>query len=167
VLPGAMVAVTDVDRSRAEALARDVAAFPGVVAIEVAGSVREAVDGADVVVSAVSFGPNRQTLDPAWLLPDVLFVAVDYDMQAPASLARDSFFLTDDREQFIASRRPGQFEDYPDPDATIGEVLRERTRRPAGRVLAAHLGVGLADVVFAAAILRRAEELGLGRVLPR
>ena len=31
----------------------------------------------------------------------------------------------------------------------------------------AHLGVGLADVVFGAAILRRAEELGVGTLLER
>ncbi len=167
VLPGAMVTIADVDEGRAEAIRRDVAAFPGIVTIDVAGSVREAVEGADVVVSVVSFGPERQTLDPAWLLPDALFVAVDYDMQAPASLAHESLFLTDDREQFLASRHPGQFEGYPDPDMTIGEALRERARRPGRRVLASHLGVGLADVVFAAAILRRAEELGLGRMLPR
>ena len=30
-----------------------------------------------------------------------------------------------------------------------------------------HLGVGLADVIFANAILRRAEALGLGMELPR
>jgi ornithine cyclodeaminase/alanine dehydrogenase-like protein (mu-crystallin family) len=167
VLPGATVAVTDVDRAGADGLARDVASFPGVVTMEVAGSVREAVDGADVVVSIVSFGPDRQTLDPEWLLPDALFVAVDYDMQAPAALARDAFFLTDDRDQFLASRSATQFAAYPDPDATIGEALRDRMRRPSGRILASHLGVGLADVIFASAILSRAEELGLGRILPR
>ena len=167
VLPGATVAVADVDRARAQALARDVATFSGVVTMDVAGSVREAVDGADVVVSVVSFGPDRQTLDPAWLLPDALFVAVDYDMQAPAALAREAFFLTDARDQFLATRSATQFAGYPDPDATIGEAVRERMRRPAGRVLASHLGVGLADVIFAAATLTRAEELGLGRMLPR
>jgi len=167
ILPGARVAVTDVDPARGRALAHEVAAFSGVVSIDVAASVREAVDGADVVVSVVSFGPTRQTLDPAWLLPDALFVAVDYDMQAPAALAREATFIVDDRDQFLASRTATQFAEYPDPDAMLGDVLRERTRRPHGRVLVSHLGVGLADVVFAAAILRRAEELGLGRILPR
>ncbi len=36
-----------------------------------------------------------------------------------------------------------------------------------GRVVVSHLGVGLADVIFADAILRRAEALGLGMDLPR
>jgi ornithine cyclodeaminase/alanine dehydrogenase-like protein (mu-crystallin family) len=167
VLPWATVAVADVDPARAEALVRECGATPGVTSIEAAASVRDAVKDADVVVSVVSFGPDRQTLDPDWLLPDALFVAVDYDMQAPAGLARESLFLVDDREQFLATRSPTSFDGYPDPDMTIGEALRERVRRPRGRMLVSHLGVGLADVVFASAILARAEELGLGRILPR
>jgi len=39
--------------------------------------------------------------------------------------------------------------------------------RPPGVVLVAHLGVGLVDVVFGAAILERAERDGLGTILPR
>lgn len=167
VLPWASVVVTDIVPGRAEALVGGVGAVPGVTAIEVAGGVREAVEGADVVVSVVSFGPNRQTLDPAWLLPDALFVAVDYDMQAPASLARESFFMVDEREQFLATRSEETFAGYPGPDTTLGEALRESMWRPRGRVLVSHLGVGLADVVFASAILARAEQLGLGRLLPR
>ena len=50
----------------------------------------------------------------------------------------------------------------------IGEALLAGTGRPArGRVVVTHLGVGLADVVFGAAIVRRAEALGLGTMLPR
>jgi hypothetical protein len=52
--------------------------------------------------------------------------------------------------------------------ATFGEALLAGTPRPpSGRVVTTHLGVGLADVVFGAAILRRAEALGLGTLLPR
>ena len=39
--------------------------------------------------------------------------------------------------------------------------------RPTGRVVATHLGTGLADVVFGSAILAAAEARGLGTVLPR
>ena len=45
----------------------------------------------------------------------------------------------------------------------LGEAFLAGTPRPAtGRVVATHLGVGLADVIFASAILERAESLGLG-----
>jgi ornithine cyclodeaminase/alanine dehydrogenase len=174
ILPGCRVRVTDIDVERAAALAQEAAGVAGIGSTEAVAGVREAVESADVVVSLVSFGPDRQALDAAWLRPDVLFVAVDYDMEAPAALAREALFVVDDRDQFLATRSGPVFAGYPDPDATIGELLRgvgpaganPAGRGPQGRILVSHLGVGLADVVFASAILARAEQLGLGRILP-
>ena len=86
-----------------------------------------------------------------------------------ADVALDAaLFLVDDRGQFLANRDAGQFDDYPDPTVTLGEAILAGTARPAtGRVLVTHLGVGLADVIFGDAILRRAAEAGLGVILPR
>jgi alanine dehydrogenase len=177
VLPGCRIQLTDVDSERAATLARDAREVEGVASAAAVPSVREAVESADVVVSVVSFGPDRQALHTAWLSPTALVVAVDYDMQAPAALAREALFVVDDRHQFVASRSGPVFKGYPDPDTTLGELLRgtapgagaqgETPDPRAGRVLVSHLGVGLADVVFAAAILERAERFGLGRLLPR
>jgi ornithine cyclodeaminase/alanine dehydrogenase-like protein (mu-crystallin family) len=181
LLPGASLRLTDLDRPRVAALSQEAATIDGIGSAEAVPSVREAVESADVVISVVSFGPDRQTLDPAWLGPNTLFVAVDYDMQASAALAREAFFVVDDRDQFLAARSGPTFAGYPDPDATLGELLRGEVLRvetaattggatngrPTGRILVSHLGVGLADVVFASAILARAEQLGLGRLLPR
>ena len=177
LLPGCRVLLTDVDSERAATLARDAREVEGIGSVAAVPSVREAVESADVVVSVVSFGPDRQALDAAWLGRTALVVAVDYDMQAPAELACEALFVVDDRDQFLASRSGPVFEGYPDPDATLGELLRGiapgsgaqvHTPGPrSGRVLVSHLGVGLADVVFAAAILERAERLGLGRLLSR
>src|SRR5450830_912187 len=167
LLPGAQVRITDVDSDRAAALAAAATAVEGIGGAQSVASVRKAVESADVVISVVSFGPDRQTLDPGWLEPDALFIAVDYDMQAPAALASEAFFVVDEREQFVAARSGPTFAGYPDPDATIGELLRDEgaarpgsggdrssgSDRPSGRVLVTHLGVGLADVVFASAIL--------------
>lgn len=166
LLPGASIRLTDREVERANALAADARILKGVSSIEVAPDVRLAVEGADLVVSLVSFGPEHQALDAEWLGPETLFVAVDYDMQAPASLAAEALFLVDERAQFLATRSESWFAGYPDPDATLGDALRGGVNRPAGRVLVTHLGVGLADVVFASAILERAEQLGLGHVLP-
>ena len=174
LLPGALIRLTDIDRVRAAALAKDASAVPGIGSAESVSSVREAVESADVVVSVVSFGPSPQLLDPNWLGSRTLFVAVDYDMQAPADLAREALFVVDERDQFLATRSGPTFAGYPDPDATLGELFRgDAQPRPGGsggyqgRILVTHLGVGLADVVFASAILARAEQLGLGRILPR
>ena len=108
-------------------------------------------------------------MTPDWLGPDALVVAVDYAALCSAATARDaSLFLTDDRGQFLANREAGQFDDYPDPTATIGEAILAGTPRPPrGRVVAVPLGIGLADIVFAADIVTRALGLDIGLLLPR
>ena len=137
--------------------------------IEAAESAREAIDGADVVVTAAAFGPKRQVMTNDWLGPDTTVVPVDYATYCSAEVARDAaLFLIDHRGQLDAGRANGLFDDFPEPVATIGEAILAGPPRPAhGRVVAMHLGVGLADVVFGSAILARAAELGLGIVLPR
>jgi ornithine cyclodeaminase/alanine dehydrogenase len=168
LLPGATVRIFDrhPERAAARAAATDGGGLLGDVAA--AGSAREAVAGADLVVTAASFGPVRQVMTNDWLAPDALVVPVDYATYCAAEVARDAaLFLVDHREQFLANREAGNFDDYPDPTATLGEAIVAATPRPAGRVVVTHLGVGLADVVFGAAILRRAEELDLGTVLER
>jgi ornithine cyclodeaminase/alanine dehydrogenase-like protein (mu-crystallin family) len=135
----------------------------------VASAARDAVEAADVVVTAAAFGPIRQVMTNDWLTADALVVPVDYATYCAAEVARDAaLFLVDDRGQFLANRDAGAFDGYPDPTATLGEAIIDGTRRPEhGRVVTTHLGVGLADVIFGSAILRRAEELGVGTILPR
>jgi ornithine cyclodeaminase/alanine dehydrogenase len=107
-------------------------------------------------------------MPPAWLTPDALVVPVDYATYVSAAVARDAdLFLVDERSQFEANRAAGLFDDYPDPHATIGEALERHLARPPGRVVVTHLGVGLADLVFADAILDAAAAAGIGTILPR
>lgn len=169
VLPGVLLTLFDRDPERAEALADVARGTDGIGSVEIAADARSAVSGADVVVTAASFGPVRQLMTSDWLTPDALVVPVDYATYCAAEVARQAvLFLVDHRDQFLANRDAGLFEDYPEPTATIGEALLAGTPRPSrGRVVVTHLGVGLADVVFGAAIVRRAEELGLGIELPR
>ena len=169
VLPGVALAVFDRHPERAEALAVAARESEGIGEVTVAGDARAAVRGADVIVTAASFGPVRQVMTGDWLAADALVVPVDYATYLAAEVARDAaLFIVDDRGQFLANRDAGLFDGYPDPTATIGEAILAGTQRPAtGRVVATHLGVGLADVVFGAAIVRRAEALGLGALLQR
>jgi ornithine cyclodeaminase/alanine dehydrogenase-like protein (mu-crystallin family) len=141
----------------------------GVGGIEAAASARDAIEGADVVVTAAAFGPKRQMMTNDWLGPDTTVVPVDYATYCSAEVARDAaLFLIDHRGQLDAGRANGLFDDFPEPVSTIGEAILAGTTRPAhGKVVAMHLGVGLADVVFGSAILARAAEMGLGIVLPR
>jgi ornithine cyclodeaminase/alanine dehydrogenase len=168
LLPGVELRLFDRHVDRATALAYAAQGTEGIASAAIAMDARTAVDGADVVVTAASFGPVRQVMGIDWLAPNALVVPVDYATYCSAEVALDAaLFLVDQREQFLANRDAGLFEGYPEPAATIGEALLARTPRPAtGRVLVTHLGVGLADLVFGDAIVRRAEGLGLGTTLP-
>lgn len=168
VLPGVELALFDPDAARAAALVATAGESAGIGAVRVADTARDAVESADVVVTAATLGAVRQVMTGDWLGPSVTVVAVDYATYCSAAVARDAaLFLVDERGQFLANRATGQFDDYPDPAATLGEAILAGTSRPTGRVVVSHLGVGLADVVFGEAILRRAEAAGLGTLLPR
>lgn len=168
VLPGVELAVFDVHPDRAEDLAARANDSRGIAAARACASAREAVAGADVVVTAAAFGPVRQVMTNDWLSPEALVVPVDYATYCAAEVARDAaLFLVDHRDQFLANRDAGLFDGYPDPSAMLGEAILADTPRPAGRVVVSHLGVGLADVVFGAAIARTAADRGLGTILAR
>ncbi len=169
LLPGSTLVIHDRDADRAGALAGEAEATDAFDAIATVDRPIDAIEGADVVVTLVSFGPDRQAIPLSAWAPDATVVAVDYDMCAPAALAIDaSLFLVDDRGQFLANRTDTVFRGYPEPGAMMGEALLAGTARPThGRVLITHLGVGLADVVFGDALLRAAEAQGLGTTLPR
>ncbi len=170
VLPGVELTLYDRDRGRAAALADTALRTPGIGSVRVTETAREAVAGADVVVTVASFvaPPERQVMTSDWLAPQALVVAVDYATYCAAEVARDAaLFVVDHRDQFLANRDAGQFDGYPDPGAMFGEALARGRPRPVGRVVATHLGTGLADVVFGTAILAAAEARGLGTVLPR
>ncbi|HWP63511.1 MAG TPA: ornithine cyclodeaminase family protein [Candidatus Binatia bacterium] len=171
LLPGVEVAIFDRHPERADALVELARRTPGIGAAAAAPDARSAIAGADVVVTCASFTTpeRRQVMTPDWLAPNALVVPVDYATYCSAEVARTaSLFLVDERDQFLANRAAGQFDGYPDPTATFGEaILRGLPRPPEGRVVATHLGVGLADVVFGSAIVERATELGLGQLLVR
>lgn len=169
LLPGIELSINDIHADRATRLADEARATTGIARATAIGSARDAVSDADVVITAASFTDpeHRQAMTGDWLGPDALVIPVDYATMCAAEVAREAaLFLVDDRGQFVANREAGQFEGYPDPAATLGEAVLAGTARPAaGRVVVTHLGVGLADVVFADAIVRRAEAAGLGTLL--
>jgi ornithine cyclodeaminase/alanine dehydrogenase-like protein (mu-crystallin family) len=168
VLPGVELTIYNRSAARAAELGRAAASSQGIGAARTVASAQEAVRDADVVITAASFGPIKQVMRPDWVRPDALIVPVDYATYVSAELASTAaLFLVDDRGQFEKNREAGEFDNYRDPDATIGEALIARTPRPPGRVLVTHLGVGLADVVFSDAIVRSATQAGRGTVLPR
>ncbi|MGD8485235.1 MAG: hypothetical protein PVH07_01230 [Chloroflexota bacterium] len=170
LLPGAGVTLCDRDPARAERLATEVAAgeHGSLGEVTTTADPLAAISDAALVLTLVSFGPERQSIPAEAFREDATIVAVDYDMCVPASVARRAgLFLTDDRDQFLANRTATQFEGYPEPSAMMGEAIAAGTPRPDGRVLVSHLGVGLADVVFAHAVLEAAARGDIGAILER
>ena len=169
VMPGVELAIFDTDHARSEALTVAASTTPGIALAQSVSKARDATTDADIVITAASFTTpdHRQAMTNDWLTPSALVVPIDYATMCAAEVARDAtLFLVDERGQFVANRDAGQFDDYPDPAATLGEAILAGTPRPpTGRVVVTHLGVGLADVVFADAIVRRAEADGLGTIL--
>ncbi|HEX5591194.1 MAG TPA: hypothetical protein VFX65_12965 [Candidatus Limnocylindrales bacterium] len=170
VLPGVELHLFDRDRARADRLAEVARATEGIGTVAVHDGPRSAVEVADVVLTAASFGPpeERQSMTNEWLTDGATVVPIDYATYCAAEVARDAaLFLVDHRDQYLANRDAGNFDGYPDPDAMLGEAIIAGTARPPGRVVVTHLGVGLADVVFADAIVRSAAARGLGVELAR
>lgn len=169
LLRGCGLTVFDPDPTRAESLAAEARTTEGIGSARASHQAREAVEAADVVVTAAAFGPRTQVMTNDWLAPDALVVPIDYATYVAAEVAADAaLFVVDERAQFLANRDAGLFDGYPEPAMTLGEAILGDVRRPPdGRVVVTHLGVGLADVIFGRAILAGAIERGLGLELPR
>jgi len=171
LLPGAELRIYDRHPERAERLAERARGLQGAGPAHTAASARQAVEGADVVLTMASFGPIRQVMTDEWLSPEALVVPVDFATYCAAEVARGAaLFLVDDDPQFRHYRELGYFDDYPDPTETLGQAIdrgASRENRPPGRIVSTALGVGLADVVFGDAIVHRAIADGRGLQLPR
>ena len=167
---GSTLTIVDRHRERAQELAAHALATGSFGDVITTSDIEPAVATADVVLTMVSFGAQHQNVPAASFARARLIVAVDYDMCVPADLVGTaSRFYVDDIGQFEATRSETSFRGYPPPDASIGQALLNQapTPRSSGPIVINHLGVGLADVVFADAIVRRAQQLGLGMDLPR
>jgi alanine dehydrogenase len=144
--PGCEIRAYDVVADRA----RDVA--DGAIAV---GDPREAVAGADVVVTA---GPivrePPSPIDASWVEDDVLLLPIDFDFYvSSAAVAACELFLTDDVAQYDAYREHGYFDGWPDATKSVGEALEDSSS--GRRVVCANLGVGALDAAFAHAVLSR------------
>ncbi|MDQ3937399.1 MAG: NAD(P)-binding domain-containing protein, partial [Chloroflexota bacterium] len=178
-LAQATVSLHDRHPERARGLAEEANRSAGREWVTPVAEARSAVSRADVVITVATLGASQQVMTADWLSPGMLVVAVDFATYVSAELARQArAFAVDDREQFLFYRANGDFDGYPEPTTTLGEALDQQpaTDQPAsdqpapsdGRpVVVTHLGVGLADVLFADAVRRTAEESGAGLEIPR
>jgi ornithine cyclodeaminase/alanine dehydrogenase len=135
--------------------------------VEAAATELEAVEGAEVVVTAAPIiehpappiGPDA--LGERWLVLPIDFDAL---VQRPVIEAAE-LFAVDDVGQFSYYREQGHFRDWPEPESSVGEALG-RDGTPA-RVACVNLGIGALDAAFAARVLTAARERGVGLELER
>jgi alanine dehydrogenase len=134
--------------------------------VEAAGGELEAVDGAEIVVTAAPIVEAPQpvigldALGERWLVLPIDFDAlVRREVVATADL-----FVVDDVGQFDYYREQGHFADWPIPAGSAGEALG-RADSPE-RVACVNLGIGALDAAFAARVLAAARDRGAGTELP-
>lgn len=136
---------------------------------QVVSTVAEALDAAELVISCASLGPRRQALKADDVRAARLMVAIDDDVYLSSEIvAACSLFVVDDRRQFSAFRSRGDFAGFREPDASLGDFGSgyPEDRMATGLVVVSAIGVGIADLVFATAVLDRARSSGLGLLLP-
>ncbi len=156
--PGTMATVYDPDPSRLEGLPA------GVVAC---GSPREAVEGAEIVITA---GPIVERPAPIvtrdWLAGPCLVLPLDFDcLVADDVIATCDLFLSDDVGQYRYYQGRGHFGDWGQPAASVGAALIAGLA--GASVVCCNLGVGALDAAVAARVLDAAERNGVGARLPR
>ena len=156
--PDAVVAAYDVHQERIGELEGR---------IEAASGPREAVAGAEVVITAVPIAERpRPPIETEWLGDRYLALPLDFDASfQPGPIADSGLFVSDDVAQFEYYRGSGHFRGWPEPHSSVGEALERRV--DAKRVTCCNLGVGALDASFGQRALERAREAGAGTLLRR
>lgn len=133
----------------------------------IAKTAREAVGGADLVVTA---GPilhtPHATIQVGWLNAGAFASLVDFDSYwHPGALKQADKFCTDDVPQFEHYRGMGYFQNVPPIYATVGELVAgiKRGREQANEItMTCNLGLALDDMAAAPLVYQRARERNIG-----
>jgi ornithine cyclodeaminase/alanine dehydrogenase-like protein (mu-crystallin family) len=137
----------------------------------IVSSPREAVEAADVVVTAGPIEPTgNRTIEPGWLKPGALGVTLDYDCYwKPEAFASVDRLFADDIAQVNHIKEYGYFVGAPEPDGELGAVaagLIVGRRSPTDSIVTMNMGVAVEDVVTAKEIYERARNQARGIKLP-
>jgi ornithine cyclodeaminase/alanine dehydrogenase-like protein (mu-crystallin family) len=170
VLPGlALVRCHDAVDATARGFVEELGVgLPG-VRFEVALEPAAVPAGAGVVVTAITMTAGiRPPLGPGLLEPGALAVALDYDAAwSAAAMAECDRFFCDDVAAVRATHAAGvRLAGVPGDIGELAAGLTPGRQRDDQRLFCLNLGMALEDVVTGGLALRRARELGVGRVLP-
>jgi ornithine cyclodeaminase/alanine dehydrogenase-like protein (mu-crystallin family) len=163
--------VCDVFPEAAEAFAAHARGDGAVRSVRIVGTITEAIETADLVVTAgTTYAHFQNLIRPELMKQDVLIVAVDWSTLVPGATAQVAdLFVVDDVSQYLYHKGFGvEFQGYPDEARALGDLVVEgltRDTRSAGLIIAMPLGVAMTDILYAHEVLSRAEGLGVGREL--
>ena len=134
-------------------------------------SLREAVEGSDVVVTAVPIAKDPQPIiEDSWLKPGALAAPVDLDTLWKAEvMQRVDKFCVDDTPQILRFKSEGYLKSLPEIYADLGEIVAKKKpgrQNDKERIMSMNLGLALDDVAVAIHIYQTALEKGIGRKLP-
>ena len=133
----------------------------------VSASPREAVTGADIVVTAGPIlKPPHATIRGGWLDRGAFASLVDYDSYwHPEAFGEVDKFCTDDLTQLEYYRSCGYFQNIPRIHAELSELVTGRKpgrESDSERTMACNLGIALDDMATAPLVYRLALAKGLG-----
>jgi ornithine cyclodeaminase/alanine dehydrogenase-like protein (mu-crystallin family) len=136
------------------------AGLPGPV--EPVEHARAAVADAEILITAAPIVDRPQpTVAREWLGDEYLVLPLDFDASIQKTVIEQAdAFAVDDVPQFEYYRERGHFAGWPRPESPVGELL-DRPERPP-RAAFVCLGIGALDAAFAAAVVRRAQDEGVG-----
>jgi len=149
---------------------RTASELPLRVGDRVAERLDDALRGAEVLITAAAFGTAPRPLALNELAPGATFIVIDYDSTLRGehvSLLRahgSVRLMTDSAEQFNATRAAGKLDGWPEIHEEIGAP---RAPEPGAVTIVNHLGIAACDLALADLLLTRAEEHGVGTLLPR
>ena len=172
VRPGLkQVRAYDIHPDRARSYIQEMSrAYPGLELIA-SDSPREAVTGADIIVTA---GPilsePKPSLEASWVKPGAFLCPLDYGSYLkPEVFRKADKFLTDDAQQILNPRSASYFPDMPPLYGDLGEVvaqLKPGRETDTERIVCANLGLAIDDMALGIEVLRRARQAGRGVRLP-
>lgn len=165
------VRVHDIRRDAALRYAEEMTAATGRT-IQVAATAQEAVEGADLIVTATAMFRERTVLVRRdWVRPGALVAPLEVDRAIdPRLLAEADLFVVDDWEQTKAFQVMGCFpEGLPTATAELGEIVAGRKpgrSRADQLIVAMNVGLAIEDVTVGRQVYERALAQGIGRRLP-
>ncbi len=126
-----------------------------------------ALDGADIVVTAITVSLGQGRLTGEGTEADAVFLPLDYDdALAPAAAHAAALYTVDDLGQYRSTFHES-FAGFPEPQGELADIVAGRLAIPTdARSMLMHLGIAMDDVALGALAYDRAVERGIGQTVP-